>query len=548
MSISAVEPLRVPQFRALWMASVVSNIGSFLQSVAAGWLMLELTGSTLWVAAMSATTTLPLLFLALHAGALADVLDRRKLLLAAQTVMGIAALAMAVLNLLDLLEAPSLLALGLLLGTGMAFNLPAWQAMVPDLVPRGMVASAVALNSVAFNVARAVGPALGGLVVALWGPSTAFGLNALSYLGIIGVILSLGGAFRAGETATVSSAVATGLRFARYTPVFRTLLLIAAGFAVTSAPIQAILPNFTSDVLGGSEVMYGALLGAMGVGALVGAFTRPRVGGALAGRMVPLSMVGFSLSGVAVGISRTPVQAGVAMAMCGLFWVWTLATLNATVQLLAPPWVRGRAMSLYMLAFTGILPLGALLAGVIGLTIGPGATIAWMSAAGLLLALGATRLRIPSLAEVAEIEHQGDFTPTPHPVAVAGTPVLVVNTWVIADEDLEPFLATMNELRLVRLRTGALRWRLYRNVDDVHRMSELMVLGSWDQHLAQHNRLDAAATELIHRARAFDTAEGPVTIHLAGVDVTHLDDLPDWEALTPLVDGARDRSETLEPG
>ncbi|HEY5727693.1 MAG TPA: MFS transporter, partial [Acidimicrobiia bacterium] len=319
MSISAVEPLRVPQFRALWIASVVSNIGSFLQSVAAGWLMLELTGSTLWVAAMSATTTLPLLFLALHAGALADVLDRRKLLLAAQTVMGIAALSIAVLNMLGLLEAPSLLALGLLLGTGMAFNLPAWQAMVPDLVPRGMVASAVALNSVAFNVARAVGPALGGLVVALWGPSTAFGLNALSYIGIIGVILSLGGAFRAGETATVSSAVATGLRFARYTPVFRTLLLIAAGFAVTSAPIQAILPNFTSDVLGGGEVMYGALLGAMGVGALVGAFTRPRVGGALAGRMVPLSMVGFSLSGVGVGIARTPVQAGAVMAVSGLF-------------------------------------------------------------------------------------------------------------------------------------------------------------------------------------------------------------------------------------
>ena len=167
-----------------------------------------------------------------------------------------------------------------------------------------------------------------------------------------------------------------------------------------------------------------------------------------------------------------------------------------------------------------------------------------MSAAGLLVALAATRLRIPSLAEVAEIEHEGDFTPSPHPVAVSGSPVMVVNTWVIADEDLEPFLGMMNQLRMVRLRTGALRWRLYRNVDDIHRMSEVMVLGSWGEHLAQHQRLDAASTELIHQARAIDTAGGPVTIHLAGVDVTHLDDLPDWEALMP---GGRRRPRSGHP-
>ncbi|CAN5325026.1 MFS transporter [soil metagenome] len=540
MSSSAVEPLRVPQFRALWLASVVSNVGSFLQSVAAGWLMLELTGSPLWVAAMSATTTLPLLFFALHAGALADVVDRRKVLLAAQVVMGSSAVAMAVLHVLDRLPAPALLGLGLLLGTGLAFNLPAWQAMVPDLVPRGMVASAVALNSVAFNVARAVGPAMGGLVVAIWGPQTAFALNALSYIGVIGVILSLGGAFRAGETTRVGSAVATGIRFARYTPVFRTLLLIAAGFAVTSAAIQAVLPNLTQDVLGGGELMYGVLLGTMGIGALVGAFTRPRVGAHLGGRMVPLSMIGFSLAGIGVGLAPTPILAGLAIAVSGLFWVWTLATLNATVQLLAPPWVRGRAMSLYMLAFTGILPLGALLAGGLGVGIGTAAAITWMSVAGVILGAATTRLRVPSLDEVGEIDHEGDFIPAPHPVAVAGSPVLVLNTWMIADEDLEEFLATMNQVRLVRLRTGALRWRLYRNVAEVHRMTEMVILGSWTEHLAQHRRLDAASSELIRRARAFDTSGGPITRHLAAIDVTDLDHLPGWEELSPLVEDVVD--------
>ncbi|MDH5504988.1 MAG: MFS transporter, partial [Acidimicrobiia bacterium] len=156
----AVAPLRIRHFRALWIASVVSNVGSFLQGVAGSWLMLELTGSATWVGFMVASTTLPLLFLALTAGALADLVDRAKLLLVSQIVMGSAAAAMAIVTSFGRIGPGLLLALGLLLGVGMAFNLPAWQAMVPDLVPRGMVASAVALNSVAFNVARAVGPAL----------------------------------------------------------------------------------------------------------------------------------------------------------------------------------------------------------------------------------------------------------------------------------------------------------------------------------------------------------------------------------------------------
>ncbi len=537
MAESSVEPLRVPQFRALWIATVVSNLGSFLQSTAATWLMFRLTDSTLWVGAMSASTTLPLLFFSLHAGALADVIDRRKLVLGAQAVMGTAALSMALFSWLDMLSAPLLLALGLMLGTGMAFNLPAWQAMVPDLVPRGMVASAVALNSVAFNVARAVGPAVGGLVVALWGPSTAFGLNAASYVGIIGVILTLGGAFVGGETASVGSAVATGLRFARYTPTFRTLLFVAAGFAITSSPIQAILANRTGE-LGGSELMYGLLLGAMGVGALAGAFTRPRVGAALGSRMSPLSIIGFSLSGIAVGLAPLAAATALAMAVCGLFWVWTLSTLNATVQLLAPPWVRGRAMSMYMLAFSGILPVGALISGAIGLAAGPGTTMAWMSAAGVLVGLATTRLPIPSLAEVTDIEHHSDFTPSPHAAAVSGSPVLVITTWAIADEDLEPFLETMSRVRRMRLRTGTLHWRLYRTVENVHRMSEVMVFATWEDHLAQHRRVDAETATLFRQARAFDRTGGPVSMHLAGVDVVHIDELPDWEDLTPLAEPA----------
>jgi MFS family permease len=531
VSSSAVDPLKVPRFRALWVASVVSNVGSFLQAVAASWLMLELTGSPLWVAAMSASTTLPLLFVALLAGALADVLDRRKLLLVAQSIMGLAAIAMATLWWLDALSPAILLGLGLALGTGLAFNLPAWQALVPDLVPRGMVASAVALNSVAFNVARAVGPALGGFVVAAFGPGIAFGMNAMSYVGVIAVIASFGGRFRADDTTTIGGAVATGLRYARHTPTFRLLLAIAAGFAITSASVQAVLPNLTQEVLGGSAVMYGVLLGAMGLGALVAAFTRESVTRRLDRRTVPTSIAGFGIAGVGLGLSTVPVLAAGAMAVAGLFWVWTLSTLNATVQLMSPGWVRGRAMSLYMLAFSGILPIGSLFAGAFASATSTPLAIVVLSAGAIVLGMLGLRLPVPSLAEVADIDHDGDLTIQPHPEHVLGSPVMILNTWVIAEDDLIPFLETMNEMRTVRLRTGAQRWRLYRNVSDVRRMTELVVVGSWNDHLAQHRRLDAAASELIRRARSFDVEGGPVTRHLAAIDVTDLSDLPAWSDL-----------------
>lgn len=536
MTTSAMEPLQVPKFRALWLASVVSNLGSFLQAVAAGWLMLELTGSPLWVAAMSASSTLPLLFIALYAGALADVIDRRKLLLFAQGLMGLAAAAMTVLHSLDQLTAGVLLALGLLLGIGLAFNLPAWQALVPDLVPRGMVASAVALNSVAFNVARAVGPALGGLIVAVWGPQVAFGINALSYIGVIVVIASFADASRVVEPGGIASAVATGLRFARYTPVFRLLLLVAAGFAVTSAVVQAVLPNLARDELGGSSVLYGILLGAMGVGALIGAATRPGATRRLDDRMIATSISGFGLAGIVLGISPIPILSMVAIAFAGLFWVWSLSTLNATVQLLSPAWVRGRAMSLYMLAFTGVLPLGALLAGAIASATSTPVAIVGLSAGAVLLGVITQFSAVPSVDEVARIEHEGLFEPTPHADHVEGSPIIVLNTWIIRDEDLVPYLETMSALRMVRLRTGAIRWQLYRNVDDPHRMTEITVMSSWTDHLLQHGRLDADATALIARARAFDQDGGPLTRHLAAVDVTDPTDLPGWDALFPVDD------------
>lgn len=529
---SAAAPLRIREFRTLWAAQVVSNIGSFLQSVAASWLMLQMTGSPLWVGLMVASNTLPILVLALPAGALADLVDRRRVLFLSQAAMAMSALAMAVMTFQGAVTPTRLLVLGLLLGSGLAVSMPAWQALVPDLVPRDLVPGAVSLNSAAFNVARAVGPAIGGIVVATAGPGWAFALNAVSYLGILMALGSLRGrALRDDRNDSIIDAIGLGIRYARFTPAFRWLLAVASAFALTSAVLQAVLPNLTDQVLGGDAGDYGLLLGSMGAGALVGALTRQRVDERLGAAMVPLGIVTFGVAGILVGLAPAIPVAAVAMALAGTAWVWTLATLNSTVQLLAPPWVRGRLMSLYNLAFVGFLPLGAILAGVIGSVAGVRVSVLSLSAGAVALGAVASRLPLPVLGQVVPPEPPEDYEAVAHPVSVAGGRVVVLTTWVIADEDLEDYLAVMDDLRRVRLRTGAYRWRLYRNVEDARRMTEAFTLRSWDQHLAQHRRLDREAAAILLRARSFDRADGPVTHHLAAVDVVDPAKRPDWDAL-----------------
>lgn len=524
----AVAPLRIRQFRSLWIAAIFSNVGSFLQTVAGAWLMLELTGSATWVGLMAASTTLPLLFLALAAGAVADLANRGKVLLISQSLMGLAAAGMAAITALDLVTPGRLLGLSLLLGVGVAFNLPAWQAMVPDLVPRGMVASAVALNSVAFNVARAVGPALGGVIVATAGPELAFTINAFSYLGVIAVLAVLAPRFAAAdrEATSVANAIANGVRFARFTRPFRMLLLLAALFALTSAVVQTVLPNRTEE-LGGSADAFGLLLGAMGLGALVGAFTRHQVVETLGVRSIPITITVFGAAGVAAGLSPTIWWTLPGLMIAGMAWVWTLTTTNATAQLMSPEWVRGRAMSLYSLAFVGILPLGSILAGAVADLIGAGAAIVVLSIGSIVLGISAPRFGIPALADVVTPEFSEEHEPDGH-VMTEGGPVMIVNTWMIDGRVLDEFLTVMTEVRLVRLRTGAYRWRLYRNASDPHRLSEIFLTVSWNEHLAQHGRIDDASADLIRHARSFDTGDGPMTRHLVAVDV---DDPDDWEPL-----------------
>jgi MFS family permease len=516
---SATAPLKYESFRIMWIASVLSAVGTFIQSVAGAWLMLDLTDSNTWVGLMVASSTLPLLFLALVSGALADMFDRAKLMLIAQSIMGGSAVAMAVLTYTDRITPPLLLGLGLLLGVGVSLNLPTWHALLPDLVPRGMIASAVAIQSAAFNAARAVGPAIGGVILASLGAAAGFGINSLTYAFVIVAVLIVGRRLEPVDrtVTSFSTAIALGLRFARFTPVFRRLLGLVALFAVFSAVIQSVLPNHTR-ALGGDALAYGVLLGAMGVGALFAAWYREAFLDRFPDRPSRVTITGFGLAGLTVGLAPELWVAVVGMLVSGFFWVLTLTSLNATAQLISPSWIRGRAMSLYSLSFGGIFPLGSILAGVVADATSTATAIVTLSAAAVMLGLLSPLLGVPSIRNVEPPEFSEERLPPSHDTTVSGESVMILNTWQINREDLVAFTELMTRVRLVRLRTGAHRWQLMRTASDPLRIIEFFEVGSWDEHLAQHRRIDDASAELIARARAFDTSGGPTTRHLIGVD------------------------------
>jgi len=316
------------------------------------------------------------------------------------------------------------------------------------------------------------------------------------------------------------NAIALGVRFARFTPAFRRLLALAAMFAITSSVVQAILPNRT-DELGGGAGAYGLLLGAMGLGALGGGFSRAAISSRL-GRMTSPVAIGLcGLATIGVGLSTNIPMAMIGMLVAGLTWVWALATMNATAQLMSPEWVRGRAMSLYMLSFAGMLPLGSILAGWIADRIGADGAYLWLGIAGVIVGfVAAPALRIPALGDVETPEFEESRSQPDHVITVGG-PVLITTSWDIDHRRLDEFLEVMQQVRLVRLRTGAYRWRLYRDASDPHRLTELFLTVSWEEHLAQHRRIDDASAALLRRARDLDAGGKPRTSHRVAIDIEH---------------------------
>jgi MFS family permease len=456
--------------------------------------------------------------------AVADAFDRRSLMVVGNAVSACSTAAMAVLAAAGAMTPAALLALSGALGVGGAITLPSQQTLLPDLVPGGARAQAITLNAAAFNVARAVGPSLGGLLVAAGLTAASFGLNAASFVLVIAVLLTLPRQPAEDDArGHLWRSAALGVRYARFTRPILRLIAVTGAFTLTATSVQTLLPTLSDDDLGLGAVGFGVLYGLFGVGALAAVAGRERVRRRLGRWMLPGAVTGFGLGGVVLGLSPAlpaggAVVAAAGLALCGTAWVWTLATLNATVQTLAPRWVRGRIVSLYLLAI-GLQPVGALLAGLLAEAAGSGTAVAVLSAGSVALGLVTARMDLPVLGEVAEPLPAEDHTVPVHATRVAGSPVVVLTTFQVDPSQVEDFLAVLRELRLARFRTGARRWSLYRDADRPHRITEVFVVADWEERLAQHARIDAAAAAVLARARSFDVDGGPITRHLAGLDI-----------------------------
>lgn len=496
---------------------LASNVGTWLQSVGSSWLMTSLTPSPVMVALVQAATSLPMFLFSLPAGALADVVDRRRLLLVTQTWMLAAALGLAAFTAAGLMTPWLLLLFITLLGLGAAFNQPAQQASVPEMVPREELAAAVSLASVGFNIARAVGPALGGLIVAAAGAQANFLLNAASFLGVVVVLYRWK---RPAEASMLPAerflgAMRTGVRYVRHSPEVLAVIVRGSVFVLCASSLWALIPVVARD-LGRGPAGYGLLLAALGAGAVAAAMVLPRLSRrGSADLVVAVANLVFAGAIVALGTVRSFWLLFAALLGAGGAWLSLLSSLNVALQMLVPSWVRGRALSVYMLFIFGGLTGGSALWGAVADRVG--VSLALLISAGcMVLGLLATRgvhLRSGEGLNLAP-SRQWPAPRIPEVQREQG-PVLVMLRYRIDPARAAEFSAAMRDLRQVRLRGGAMQWGLFSDAADPGLYTEMFLVESWMEHLRQHERITVADEEVRLRAGSFHLGpEPPVVEHL----------------------------------
>ncbi len=524
----ALVPFRTPLFVELWVASLASNFGTMFQTVGAAWLMTTIARSSDLVAFVQAATALPIMFLSVPAGAIADIWDRRALMLIAQGAMLAAAALLTLLAYRGGLTPWSLLGFTFLLGCGGAVYGPAWQSSVGEQVPAMQVPAAVALNSLGYNIARTVGPAIGGAIVAGGGAAVAFLCNALSYVGLIAVLAR----WRRPQAAallppeSIGAAIGAGLRYARLSPAIRTVLMRSAMFAFLSSALWATLPLVARDLLAGGALTYGFLLGAFGAGAVLAALastTLLRHYGA--DTIVTAASAVFGIATVVVSLSRWSALSMAVMAAAGAAWVLSFSTFNVTTQISSARWVVGRTLAFYQTAAFGGMAVGSWLWGVCAEY---GTLRSTLLAAGLLLVASVVVARRWPLHAAGAVD-LGPLRSLPDAHVRTGIdpdagPVVVSIEYRVAAEDAAAFVRAAYELGRTRRRDGARRWSLMQDLDDPSRFIERYQAVTWLDHLRQWHRTTLADREAREAVlRLHRGPEPPRVRHMLG---RAPDDLP----------------------
>ncbi|HTD96011.1 MAG TPA: MFS transporter [Edaphobacter sp.] len=524
---SGFAPLRIPLFRDRWIASTISSIGTWMQDTAGTWLMTSLTTSPLLIALMQTAASLPVLLLGLLAGATADIFDRRKLLIFWQAWMLGSVGILAVLTFIGYVSPWALLAFTFLLNIGSAMNNPAWQAIVPELVPRDLIPDTVSLNAASNNLARAVGPALGGLMVAAFqrvhtGAGSVFFLNALSYAAVIWVLVNWKRTplFKSAlPSERIAASIRSGLRYVRYAPDLQSSLVRAFTFTFFISAIWSLLAVVARRDLHQGALGYGILNGALGVGSLVGATTLPRLRRRFAPDQIIATATLYNVATLLIlAFVHMPAVIILALLLSGFAWTSTMSTLNVSVQLSVPAWVQARALGTYLVIFQGGMALGSVLWGFIAEhTSTPKALAA--AACGLALTFPIVR-RFHILQ--GPIPDHTPFRPTrpaPQLIHFAGEdadpsegPVCISIDYRVSLENYAEFTRAIHQLRGVRLRDGAIRWGIYRDATDPEHLNESFIMESWLDYLRSRERITAADEAIRAQVRALHTGEAAPTI------------------------------------
>ncbi|WP_292041665.1 MULTISPECIES: MFS transporter [unclassified Brevundimonas] len=516
MKSSPLAPLKLPLFRAIWITSLITNFGGLIQSVGASWMMTSIA-STQMTALVQASVALPIMLLSLVAGALADTMDRRKIMLAAQTFMLLVSAGLALLTYMGWITPWVLLTFTFLIGCGVAFNGPAWQASVGDIVPREQLAQAVTLNSMGFNMARSLGPALGGAVVAIAGAAASFAVNAVSYIGLL-VVLFRWKPERPQQTLPregLLHAMAGGVRYALLSPRIVAVQVRALIFGIGASGLQALMPVIARHEVGGGPLVYGILLGSFGIGAVGGALFVSEIRARFkAETVVRVWILVFAAASLGVAFAPTIFLTVPALLLGGAAWVTVLSTFNVTVQMSAPRWVVARALALYQMCAFGGMAVGSWLWG--SLAQNYDITLALSIAASVLLVCALLGLRAP-LANGEEL----NLTPldrwkepsTELQIEPRSGPIVVSIAYRIRNEDVPRFLQLMEERRRIRRRDGAFQWRLMRDLGDPEIWVEKYQTDTWMDYVRHNQRMTHEDSAVGVAIRALHQGDSPPSVH-----------------------------------
>ncbi len=529
---SPLAPFRHATFRALWTATLASNLGGLVQTVAAGWMMTMISNSDDMVALVQAATTLPIMIFSLAAGALADNFDRRNIMLVAQILMMAVSACLAIFAVAGWLTPWLLLAFTFFIGCGTALHNPSWQASMGDIVPREDLSGAVTLNSMSYNLMRSVGPAIGGMIVAVAGAATAFALNAVSYIALI-VALIRWKPQRPASTLpreTFGSAMSAGLRYIAMSPNLLKVLFRSFVFGLSAVSALALLPLVTRDLVEGGAFSYGVILGCFGAGAIAGAFSNAHVRERWRNEtIVRGAFLVFAASVTALAYSRQMWLSCLLLMPAGACWVLTLSLFNVTVQLSTPRWVVGRALSIYQTATFGGMAAGSWLWGVIADAHG---TDSALITAGAVMVLGAAtglRYKLPEFGTL-NLDPLGRFNEPQLRLDLRprSGPIMIMVDYEIAQQDIGAFLDQMAIRRRIRIRDGARQWALLRDLENPSIWTETYHVPTWVEYVRHNQRRTFADADSYEKLLALHRGKNPPRVHrmIERQTVPIRDDLP----------------------